>query len=264
MWKHIMNNLSFAVTTVRVIILAVSLSVATGCTNVTQSKSLAGNNNQNNPSSSLEKVAAQTSEQTLKQTSSQYSQKPPFIGKRFFNFAGGNGTGQSIVISADGTTIVQLHGKFENLVLYRGKYTNPIKLQDGSGKSLLLKDDQIYLLTEDGQFSRYCQGEDKPCVSDLLASTSETPEPVQTTNIQDGNYITGIGLGIDPRIGLEVQGNKYRYYDEYEKKEWRSISELKAIKAGLIFDGQEYWCSPPNSEDGVCTKNGWEDNENNP
>ncbi|NJR15972.1 MAG: hypothetical protein HC785_09795 [Calothrix sp. CSU_2_0] len=105
-------------------------------------------------------------------------------------------------------------------------------------------------------------GDDKPCVSDLLASTCETPELVQTTNIQDGNYITEIGLGIDPRIGLEVQGNQYRYYDEYEKKEWRDIRELKSIEPGLIFDDNQYWCNPPNHDDGVCTENGWERYQN--
>lgn len=114
------------------------------------------------------------------------------------------------------------------------------------------------LLNDGGRISNNCQGDDKPCVSDLFEPTTEPLKPVKTTNIEDGNYITGIGLGIDPRIGLEVLGNQYRYYDEYENKEWRDIRELKFIKQGLIFDGQEYWCNPPNSDDGACTKNGWE------
>ncbi|NJR15971.1 MAG: hypothetical protein HC785_09790 [Calothrix sp. CSU_2_0] len=189
----------------------------------------------------------------------QYSQKPPFIGKRFFNFAGGNGTGQSITILADGTTSVQFHGKFESPVLYRGKYTNPINLQDGSGESLLLKDGKIYLLNGDGKIPPDCQDGGKPCVSDLVASTSETQEPVETTNIQDGYYVLG-GTG----QGLEVRGKKYRYYDEGGEKEWRDIGELKSIKAGLIFDGQQYWCLPPDREVGVCTENGWKKYANNP
>ncbi|BAY27525.1 hypothetical protein NIES2100_73500 [Calothrix sp. NIES-2100] len=170
--------------------------------------------------------------------------KPPFIGTRLFNFLGGNGTGQSIAIASDGTTIVKLHGKFESSVQYNGKFSNPIILQDGSGLGLLLKDGKIYSLTSDGQIAKGCKGEGTVCESSLLEASSPP--------IADGFYILG---GTDQ--GLEVKGEQYRYYDEEGKKEWRPISELNSIKENLVFDGKNYWCIPPRREIGVCSENGW-------
>ncbi len=173
-----------------------------------------------------------------------HQEKLPFIGTRLFNFLNGNGTGQSIAIAPDGTTIVKLNGKFESSVQYNGKFSNPIILQDGSGLGLLFKDGKVYSLSTDGNIAKGCQGEGTICESSLL----EAPSPV----IVDGFYILG-GTG----QGLEVKGEQYRYYDEEGNKEWQPISELNYIKEGLIFDGENYWCIPPRRETGVCSENGW-------
>ncbi|WP_253274481.1 hypothetical protein [Nostoc sp. PCC 7107] len=172
------------------------------------------------------------------------SEKPPFIGTRLFNFLGGSGTGQSIAIAPDETTIVKLNGTFESSIQYNGKFSNPIMLQDGSGLGLLFKDGKIYSLLSNGQIAKGCKGEGTVCESSLLELSS--------TPIKDGFYILG---GTDQ--GLEVRGKQYRYYDEEGNKEWNPISELNSIKEGLVFDGQNYWCIPPRREIGVCSENGW-------
>ncbi|MBD2494486.1 hypothetical protein [Nostoc sp. FACHB-280] len=185
-------------------------------------------------------------EKNANQQTSQSSrlEKPPFIGTRLFNFLGGSGTGQSIAIAPDGTTIVKLQGTFESSIQYQGKFSNPIILQDGSGLGLLFKDDKIYSLAANGQIAKGCKGDETVCESALIATTSAPIKP--------GFYVLG---GTDQ--GLEVKGEQYRYYDEAGEQEWRPISELNYIQENLIFDGQNYWCIPPRSEAGVCTKNGW-------
>ncbi|MCP6759562.1 MAG: hypothetical protein NHB32_12515 [Fischerella sp. CENA71] len=176
--------------------------------------------------------------------SADYQAKPPFIGTRFFNFLGGNGTGQSIAIATDGTTIVKLNGTVSSSVQYRGKFSNPIILQDGSGLGLLIKDDKIYSLSANGQIAKGCRGEGTVCESSLLEASFPP--------IVDGFYVLG---GTDQ--GLEVRGEQYRYYDEEGNQEWRPISELNYVKDRVVFDGKNYWCIPPRSEVGVCSKNGW-------
>ncbi|MBD2456419.1 hypothetical protein H6G80_20365 [Nostoc sp. FACHB-87] len=171
-------------------------------------------------------------------------EKPPFIGTRSFNFLGGSGTGQSIAIAPDGTTIVTLHGKFQSSIQYQGKFSNPIILQDGSGFGLLFKDGKVYSLAANGQIAKGCKGDATVCESALIAATSAPIKP--------GFYVFG---GTDQ--GLEVKGEQYRYYDEAGEQEWRPISELNYIQENLIFDGKNYWCIPPRSEAGVCTENGW-------
>ena len=171
--------------------------------------------------------------------SSDGTQNLPFVGTRFFNFLGGSGTGQSITIQADGTTIVKLHGTVSSSVQYSGKFSNPIRLEDGFG--LILKDDKIYSLSPNGQIGKGCKGEGSICESDLY----EPP-------IAEGLYIIG-GTG----QGLEVKGEQYRYYDEGGEKEWRRISQLSYVSDGVVFDGNSYWCISPRREAGVCSENGW-------
>jgi hypothetical protein len=166
----------------------------------------------------------------------------PFVGTRYFNFWGGNGTGQSITIEEDGTTIIQLHGTQHSSVQYRGHFANRLKLDDG--QTLLIKEDEIYLLAKDGEIEQGCNGDDQPCVSKFY-------EP-SAPSILDGFYAIG---GTDQ--GLEVSGSQYRYYDELGEQEWRPIAELTAIEDGLVYDGKLYWCIPPEAEAGVCTEKGW-------
>lgn len=60
-----------------------------------------------------------------------YTTELPFVGVKAFNFAGGNGTEESIEISKDGTTTVTLHGTQSSGVLYQGKFQNPIPMEGG-------------------------------------------------------------------------------------------------------------------------------------
>jgi hypothetical protein len=75
-------------------------------------------------------------------------------------------------------------------------------------------------------------------------------------SILEGRYWIG---GTDE--GLEVQGNRYRYYSEGGEREWRSIKELRAIKAGVVFDGKVYWCLSTMKDKGgqlACLEKGWQ------
>jgi hypothetical protein len=73
--------------------------------------------------------------------------------------------------------------------------------------------------------------------------------------ITDGYYAMG---GTDQ--GLEVRGNQYRYYNEGGEQEWRPTSQLTAISADHVFDGENYWCYSDNAPEGggICTINGWQ------
>lgn len=93
----------------------------------------------------------------------------PFVGTRSFNFWGGTGTGQTITIEADGTTIVELHGTQRSSLQYQGQFTNPIRLEDGSG--LLLLDGKIYRLSPEEETRPDCSQEDAaPCEATLYES----------------------------------------------------------------------------------------------
>ncbi len=89
----------------------------------------------------------------------------PFVGKRLFNFMGGSGTEQSITISKDGKTKIMFHGVTSSSTEYKGKFTNPIKLKDGTG--YLFKDDKVYLLQKNGKVEQGCKDDGVPCVSEL-------------------------------------------------------------------------------------------------
>jgi hypothetical protein len=71
----------------------------------------------------------------------------------------------------------------------------------------------------------------------------------------NGRYLVG-----HTGQGLEIDGDRYRYDDEGGAKPWRSITELQAIKEGVIYDGNAYWClNTMKSRDqvGSCSENGW-------
>jgi hypothetical protein len=85
--------------------------------------------------------------------------------------------------------------------------------------------------------------------------TEQAPITESKTEISEGRYWLG---GTDQ--GLEVQGDRYRYYTEGGEQAWQSISELKAIKPGVVFDGQSYWCLStlaPATGATACSENGW-------
>ena len=96
-------------------------------------------------------------------------QNLPFVGTRRFNFFGGTGTGQSIVIGAHGQTMVRLHGTQSSSVEYDGEFTNPIVLDNGF--RLSIQGDRIFSTGVNGEASVGCRSnlndKNMPCVSDL-------------------------------------------------------------------------------------------------
>lgn len=91
----------------------------------------------------------------------------PFKGEKFFNFMGGNGTELSISISSNGDTILKSHGEVESTELYKGKFTNPLTI-DQNGTQLLFKDGKVYQQTN-GVINRGCKLEEsEPCSSELF------------------------------------------------------------------------------------------------
>ncbi|MBD2326106.1 hypothetical protein [Alkalinema sp. FACHB-956] len=80
-------------------------------------------------------------------------------------------------------------------------------------------------------------------------------EQSQSTAILDGRYLVG-----HTGQGLEVEGDRYRYTDEEGEQPWRSITELTAIKKGVIYDGNSHWClntMKSREQVGSCSKEGW-------
>lgn len=67
-----------------------------------------------------------------------------------------------------------------------------------------------------------------------VAQTRPTDQK-QETAFLDGRYWVG-----HTGQGLQIEGDRYRYDDERGAKPWRSITELQAIKEGVIYDGNAY------------------------
>ncbi|MGG6294699.1 hypothetical protein ACQ4M4_09760 [Leptolyngbya sp. AN02str] len=177
------------------------------------------------------------------QHASSQADTPPFFGTRYYSFYGGSGTSQSITFEFDGSTTVELHGTQGNSILYRGSFANPIPLTQG--ERLQVEVDRVFLVSENGEVLRGCSDENTICEAELY-------EPTASPLIQDGFYALG-GTG----QGLEIVGDRYRYYDESGEGDWAAVSELTSIQDGVVFDGQNYWCSLSEGGTGVCTENGW-------
>jgi hypothetical protein len=85
-------------------------------------------------------------------------------------------------------------------------------------------------------------------------NTEVAPTDTSSNKIVDGRYWVG-----STDQGLEVDGDLYRYDTEGGEQPWQSISTLKSIKYGVVFDGKTYWCLStlaPNPATG-CSANGW-------
>ncbi|MBN8560750.1 MAG: hypothetical protein J0L70_09525 [Leptolyngbya sp. UWPOB_LEPTO1] len=93
------------------------------------------------------------------------------------------------------------------------------------------------------------------------STKSEAPQIVE--EIVEGRYWIG---GTDQ--ALEVQGDasgtgrpaRFRYETEGGVQEWRSLSSLQAIKPGVVYDGNDYWClstMQPKTGIAICSKEGW-------
>lgn len=76
----------------------------------------------------------------------------PFVGTKYFNFAGGSGTEESIKISRNGHTVIMAHGVGGNFVEYSGKYKNPITLDNYPDiKYKIINKNKIALLDDKGR-----------------------------------------------------------------------------------------------------------------
>lgn len=97
----------------------------------------------------------------------------PFIGKKSFNFDGGEQTVTLITIKSDGTVILKEPSGGEGIdqkfaVSFQGKFTNPIQRKDGTG--LLFKDGKVFRLVN-GNVDHSCN--DVQSGQDNIACSSE-------------------------------------------------------------------------------------------
>lgn len=88
----------------------------------------------------------------------------PFIGKRTFNFDGGNGTQRSIDIDEQAVARVYYLGSTSSSLDYEGPFTNPLPLNNGS--ALKFENGQVYLM-RNGVVEMGCMGENQACASAL-------------------------------------------------------------------------------------------------
>ena len=111
----------------------------------------------------------------------------PFIGKKYFNFAGGSGTGMAVEIFENGNIIlgfVRTHGTLEDEkkyarlehrkadlselnIIYKGKFSKKImyKSKEWGDGGYLIEKDKISELDKNGKVNLGCKEEDKPCVT---------------------------------------------------------------------------------------------------
>ncbi|WP_410210663.1 hypothetical protein [Aquirhabdus sp.] len=99
----------------------------------------------------------------------------PFVGTREYNFDGGAQTVQHITIKSDGTVIIkEIHSDFGQnskfVTSFKGKFTNPIQLKDGSGTGLSFKDGKVFRLVN-GQPDTSCS--DAQSGKDNISCSSE-------------------------------------------------------------------------------------------
>jgi hypothetical protein len=102
------------------------------------------------------------------------------------------------------------------------------------------------------------KGDDQPTETPVDAASvpvANVSTAAVTPNIQAGRYWVG---GTDQ--ALEVQSDRYRYDTEGGEQPWRSTTELKTVKEGVIFDGKAHWClstMAPESGAAACSETGW-------
>lgn len=101
------------------------------------------------------------------------SQNIPFTGKRWFNFMGGSGTGESIRINSSGTTVITTDGKTSSEVIYRGKYKRYFKLYGGENYYTIVGKNTIAMLDSNMNVMSGCLVEDQFCVVELTKETEE-------------------------------------------------------------------------------------------
>jgi|APLak6261658528_1056013.scaffolds.fasta_scaffold42232_2 hypothetical protein len=97
------------------------------------------------------------------------SQELPFIGKKIFNFMGGNGTQMSLEINKKRQYKIKSYG-VENFssVESKGIYSNPLPASyEEDDDKYLIYDNKIYLINKNNEIQKDCMGDGSPCVSEL-------------------------------------------------------------------------------------------------
>lgn len=102
---------------------------------------------------SVKKSRESTQAQTSSTNDSVTVSTLPFVGTRRFNFTTGNGTVDEITIEKDGTTTIVGLGTTPQIE-YKGKFSNPIKLNDG--EIYLFKSDKVSSVKENGEILKNC------------------------------------------------------------------------------------------------------------
>ncbi|BAU16071.1 hypothetical protein LEP3755_66380 (plasmid) [Leptolyngbya sp. NIES-3755] len=90
--------------------------------------------------------------------------------------------------------------------------------------------------------------------SEPSQSLPESNEIANSTILEGRYWIGHTGQA------LEVEGDRYRYETEGGTQPWRSITELQAVKEGVIYDGNSYWClssMAPQGQVASCSEKGW-------
>jgi len=97
----------------------------------------------------------------------------PFVGRRIFNFDGGNGTEKSITISANGHATLESHGSSGKSVDFDGAFSNPLRVDKES--ALLFRGHAVFLM--DGKNVKLgCRYTRLECATEL---DEETPDQQQ-------------------------------------------------------------------------------------
>lgn len=92
----------------------------------------------------------------------------PFVGKRYYNFMGGSGTGESINISKNGYTTIKIHGTVSTGIIYQGTYKRMIPVYNNENYLMIIGKDAITMLDREGNQEFGCSGEEtEACVEQL-------------------------------------------------------------------------------------------------
>ncbi|MFM5185953.1 hypothetical protein ACEUAF_19880 [Aeromonas veronii] len=119
----------------------------------------------------LDKMCEAAKEEVAPQTALRGKQPLPFIGKRSFNFAGGNGTERYITIQKNGLTVIEScgaalmddNGNFQKpscSVDWKGQFAIPLKT---SSAMYRIEKDRIYQIEPDGSPAKDCLASREDC-----------------------------------------------------------------------------------------------------
>lgn len=152
-------------TPMRLLLTAACLSLSlVGCNQAARSNSAPANNQsaQTSDRASIAQLSTPPSDNppqatTVAQVPAPQISNLPFVGKRFFNFLGGSGTGYSITIEVSGNTVIQQHGTMNSSTVYQGPFQETME-------GITIKDG--YASTCDRQEST-SEGEPVPCKTKL-------------------------------------------------------------------------------------------------